>query len=331
MRVWRCAAVAGVCGMSALELLQRTNVQCRAATATPPEPPASHHTSAMSKPTDPRVASSFVAAAAPAEPPSLAPSLLRRCLAEAIGTGIIVHLGCGAVCAAKFAGSNVSPFGVAATWGVAVALAIYTAGPISGAHLNPAVTAGLVSVGKAPAEEAPFYMLAQLAGATVASAATYGLFSRAIVATELAGGVVRGSAASAATFAGAFGLVPNTALVATVAGVIAVEAAATGALTFLISAITDPEGHVPAAAAPVLIGATVTALICVVGPLTGACMNPARDLGPRIVAALAGWRGATVPFTLAYALGPTLGALAGFGLHGVCMERPRPSREMPRT
>ena len=92
----------------------------------------------------------------PAEAPSTAtPSLEKRCIAEAIGTAIIVQGGCGAVCALKYGGANYGTFGLAAIWGASVALAAYSTRAISGAHLNPAVTCALVANDLFPMEEAP--------------------------------------------------------------------------------------------------------------------------------------------------------------------------------
>jgi hypothetical protein len=62
------------------------------------------------------------------------PSLMAKCVAEAVGTGLIIQGGCGVVCAAKYAGSGVGTFGLAAVWGVSVMLAVYATAPISGAH-----------------------------------------------------------------------------------------------------------------------------------------------------------------------------------------------------
>ena len=62
------------------------------------------------------------------------PSLIAKCVAECVGTGLIIQGGCGVVCAAKYAGSGVGTFGLAAVWGVSVMIAVYATAPISGAH-----------------------------------------------------------------------------------------------------------------------------------------------------------------------------------------------------
>ena len=85
---------------------------------------------------------------------------MQKCLAEAVGTGIIIQGGCGVVCALKYAGSTIGPGAIAAVWGASVALAVYATANISGAHLNPAVTAALTVTGKSPIEDAAPFVLA---------------------------------------------------------------------------------------------------------------------------------------------------------------------------
>lgn len=241
----------------------------------------------------------------------VAPSLITKCLAEAIGVGIIVSGGCGVVSAGKYAGANVGLFGGAAVWGMSVMLAVFATRAISGAHLNPAVTAGLVAINAAPIEEAPFYVAAQCAGGAVAGLMNYLVFSSGIAAFETSAGIVRGTAASVASFNGAFGMVPNTALLG-VGGAFVAEVWMTSILMFLILAIGDANtGSVPSSAAPALVGATVTMLISTFGPVTGCGMNPARDLGPRLVTALTGWGAAATTSWYIYTFGPVLGAVLG--------------------
>ena len=237
--------------------------------------------------------------------------LEKKCLAELIGTAIIVSGGCGIVAASKYAGAQVGVFGVASIWGVSVALAVYATRAVSGAHLNPAVTCALVATGATPVDEAGPYIAAQCIGATIAGAVNYVVFSAGIAASEAAGSIVRGTAASTASFAGAFGMVPNTALLG-VAGAFIAEVWMTSILMFMISAIGDANaGSVPAGAQPVLVGSTVAMLICTFGPVTGAGMNPARDLGPRLVTLCTGWGSVALTSWWVYTLGPVVGAILG--------------------
>ena len=86
----------------------------------------------------------------------------------------------------------------------------------------------------------------------------------------------------------------------------------TSILTFIILGAGDADAaSVPAGAQPAVIGAAVAALICTFGPVTGCGMNPARDLGPRLVTLLTGWGGAATKAWYAYTVGPVIGAVAG--------------------
>src|SRR5437016_14319936 len=97
--------------------------------------------------------------------------MFHRCLAEIIGTFILVFFGCGAVHAAVLTGAQSGLWQVAIVWGVAVTLAIYVVGGVSGAHINPAITIALAAWGKfSPAHVLP-YVAAQLVGAALAGAA----------------------------------------------------------------------------------------------------------------------------------------------------------------
>jgi len=243
--------------------------------------------------------------------PKEEPSLEKKCIAEAFGTAIIVQGGCGAVCALKYAGANYGTFGLAAIWGISVALAAYSTRAVSGAHLNPAVTAALVANDLHPMAEAPYYVAAQMLGATVAGAINYAIFANGIAAMEASASLVRGTAASTASFAGAFGMVPNAALVSPLGAFVA-EVWMSAILLFLIAAATDAAAEsVAESAAPAAIGCSVAMLIGTFGPVTGCGMNPARDLGPRLVTLFTGWGGAALSSAWVYTLGPLVGAPLG--------------------
>lgn len=94
------------------------------------------------------------------------------------------------------------------------------------------------------------------------------------------------------------------------------EAFGTGVLAFVIFGLTHPrsDAQTKKVYVPPLIGATVGALICVIAPLTQAGLNPARDLGPRIVAWLAGWKGVAFTKWWLYVLAPIAGAPIGAAL-----------------
>ena len=251
---------------------------------------------------------------------------------EFVGTFILVFFGCGSVCAAVTTGAQVGVFQVAIVWGLGIATAIYLTAALSGAHLNPAVTISLAVWGGFPKNRVPGYIATQLVAAFVSAAVLYAIFGGAIAEFEAKSGIVRGQAGSEAS-AMIFGeYYPNPqgkplsaanpefmsqgrAFVAEVVG--------TGLLLLVILCTTDPNNKDrPQILTAATIGLTVTMLISLLGPLTMACFNPARDLGPRLFSSLAGWD--VVPFTAngtgwltVYILAPIIGGLLGGGTYHV--------------
>ena len=266
-------------------------------------------------------------AAAATEVRALAPAIA----GEFIGTFVLVFFGVGVVNAAVVTGAHVGLWQVAVVWAVGVSLGIYTSAALSGAHINPAMTAVAVVYDGFPVIRGMAYVVAQVAGAMVASLVLYGMFSEAIVEFERRHGLLRGgpgSELSAMVFGEYF---PNPAIFGTaeeawrVVGLNAAfiaEMTGTAMLAFLVAAITHPRNFArpPVAAQALLIGLGVAAIISVVAPLTQAGLNPARDFGPRVVAWLMGWGDIAFPgprggwFTV-YILAPVVGALLGGGLY----------------
>eukprot|EP01061_Rhynchopus_euleeides_P026354 TRINITY_DN430_c0_g2_i1.p2 TRINITY_DN430_c0_g2~~TRINITY_DN430_c0_g2_i1.p2 ORF type:complete len:269 (+),score=88.87 TRINITY_DN430_c0_g2_i1:53-859(+) len=257
-------------------------------------------------------------------PPSGGYSLAQKCAAEALGVGLIVGEGCGIVCASKFVPQYpMGPFGISSVFGMSVAAAIYATRDISGAHLNPAVTGALAVFRPeaCPPQQVAPYWAAQLFGGAVAAGVNYMVYNSAIRKLESAENITRGARGSWAVYSGAFGMVPNPAVVGPM-GACLVEAGLTATLMFVILAVTDEKKSVPSAAAPALIGMTVTALAAQYGPVTGAGMNPARDLGPRFITSVAGWGKASAsPAWWAYTAGPMAGALFGAALYTSVFEK----------
>ncbi|MCJ7822746.1 MAG: aquaporin, partial [Armatimonadetes bacterium] len=119
-----------------------------------------------------------------------------ECLSEFLGTLILVFFGVGAVNTAVLAGAQQGLWQVAAVWGVAVALAIYMAGAVSGAHINPAITAAMAVWRGFPKAKVAPYMLSQLAGAFCGSLILYGLFHGMVAHFAAVNGLVRGGPGS---------------------------------------------------------------------------------------------------------------------------------------
>jgi glycerol uptake facilitator protein len=245
---------------------------------------------------------------------------------EFVGTFLLVFFGCGSVCAAVTTGATVGVFQVAIVWGLGIATAIYLTAALSEAHLNPAVTISLAAWGRFPAKRVPGYIAAQMTGAFVSAATLYVIFGGALAAFEANQGIVRGdvgSEASAMVFGeyypnpGGKPLSTSNPITMPMWRAFATETIGTAVLLLVIFGTTDPNNRDrPLILTAATIGLTVTMLICLLGPLTMACFNPARDLGPRLFSALAGWK--SVPFTAngtgwltVYIVAPILGGLLG--------------------
>jgi glycerol uptake facilitator protein len=255
---------------------------------------------------------------------------------ESLGTFLLVFFGCGSVATAVLTGAQVGIFQVAIVWGIAIATAIYLTGSLSGAHLNPAVTLAFATWNDFPWRKVPRYIFAQLVGAFVASLALYAIYHGVLGAYESAHQIVRGAPGSEAT-AMIFGeYFPNPGgrpLTESVRAVVSlptaffVEALGTGILVLVIFGSIDEQNQSrPQVLTPIMIGLTITILISLLGPLTMAGFNPARDLAPRLFSALAGW--GRIPFTVngagwltVYVLAPVAGALAGGGVYRLCLKR----------
>ncbi len=273
----------------------------------------------------------------------MSPSLLARSAAEALGTYFLVFFGLGAVHVAVLTGDLAGLGQVAMVWAVAIMVAIYVFGGISGAHINPAITLALASWGRFAWRDVPAYVGAQIAGAFLAAATLFALFNPMLTERERIKQVERGKPGSEITamcygeyfpnpgkFAGGNAIYDPAAhqqhnqLVDEAAARWA-EFIGTLILALAVFALTD-ERNAGAPAprfAPVFIGLTVAILICVIAPLTQACFNPARDFGPRLFAYFAGWGEIALPgprgagFFTVYILAPSAGAIAGGGLYTV--------------
>lgn len=226
-------------------------------------------------------------------------------VSEFMGTFVLIAFGCGSV-AMIVAALNESGRGGAAFigpadwvlicfgWGLAVALGVYTAGGISGAHINPAVTLGFAVGAGFPWKKVPGYMLAQLAGAFVGGLLIYINFAAAINAYEVAKNITRGTQDSIAGYS-IFATFPAPYYSGYVGPFIS-EVIGTFFLVLGVFALVDTRNVAPLSnIGPLLIGLLVTAIGLSFGANTGFAINPARDLGPRIVAWIFGWGDVAIP------------------------------------
>ncbi len=281
------------------------------------------------------------------------PTLSKKCLAEFLGTYLLILLGCGAVHASVLTGAQSGLWQVAIVWGIAIMLAIYTVGAVSGAHINPAITLALAVWGRFPWRSVLPYVLAQLIGAFLAAATLFVLFNPYLKAREQEKHVVRGSPGSEITAMCYGEYFPSPGPLSNAEGPYSVDAherlnvlvseptafcaelLGTLVLAMVVCAVTDERNSAapPGRLAPVFIGLTVSGLISVIAPLTQACFNPARDFGPRLFAFLAGWGSIALPgargagFLTVYIIAPILGAIIGSGLSVHGLRTPNPSDE----
>ncbi|HEV2092095.1 MAG TPA: MIP/aquaporin family protein [Rubrobacter sp.] len=211
-------------------------------------------------------------------------------LAELVGTFILVFGGTAVATAAILslptAGQPYNSLAVALAFGLTLAAVVAAVGHVSGAHVNPAVTLGMAATGRFPWKSVPFYVGAQLVGAVLGALGTWLAF----------GGPGRVEAKLAATYPAqgvgdlqAFGL----------------EILITFILVFVVISVATDD-RAPAPIAPIAVGFALAVGVFIAGPVTGGAVNPARALGPMLVAG-------DLTSAWLYILGPIIGGvLAAF-------------------
>jgi aquaporin Z len=231
-------------------------------------------------------------------------SLARRAAAELLGTFWLVFCGCGsAVLAARFQDIGIGLMGVALAFGLTVLTMVYTVGPISGAHLNPAVSVGLAVGRRFPARELLPYVIAQVLGAVAA----------ALLLCHVASG--QPGFDLHAMSLGANGYGEHSPGGYSLSAGFAIEITMT--FVFLVVILGATDRRAPAGFAGLAIGLCLTLIHLVTIPVTGTSVNPARSTGPALVAG--GW---PVSQLWLFWVAPLLGAvLAGAVYRGVFEEK----------
>ncbi|HEX4142174.1 MAG TPA: MIP family channel protein [Pirellulales bacterium] len=208
---------------------------------------------------------------------------MKKYLAEAIGTFILVFVGTGSVIVERVSGGQVTLVGIALTWGLLVMAMIYAVGDTSGAHLNPAVTFSFWLSRRLPARSILPYVVSQLIGALAAS----GLLRVMFQTSALGGTHPSGSAAQS----------------------FVLETVVTAILIFVVLCVASGSKETGMLAG-VAIGGVITFEVLFAGPISGASMNPARSLAPAIV-------GGSLSDVWIYIFAPLLGAAVGVLGHRV--------------
>ena len=249
-------------------------------------------------------------------------------VAEFLGTFVLIAFGDGVV-AMAVAALNQSGRGtlifdasgdwllIAWGWGFAVCFAVYVAGGVSGAHINPAVTLAFALRRKFPWQKVPTYWAAQILGAFVGAALVYANYRYAINSYEHVHHIVRGQTSSIPTYS-IFATFPAQFYHGWF-GPFVDELIGTAFLIMFVLAVVD-EFNTPVKAnlAPLLIGFVVVAIGISYGANSGYAINPARDFGPRIFAWIAGYGKIAMPGDYGnvstYFWIPIIGPLIGAGV-----------------
>ncbi len=219
-------------------------------------------------------------------------SIMKKYVAEAIGTFWLTFAGCGsAVIAAGFPNVGIGLLGVSLAFGLTVVTMDYTIGPISGCHLNPAVTVGLAAGGRFPASQIGPYVVAQVVGAVIGAVVLY-LIASGSPAFDHAGGFAANGYGEHSP--GKYGLM---------SGFLA-EFVLTAAFLFVIMGATHEKA--PAGFAPLAIGFALVLIHLVSIPVTNTSVNPARSTGPALFAG-----GSALGQLWLFWVAPILGGIVG--------------------
>jgi glycerol uptake facilitator len=271
-------------------------------------------------------------------PSATAGSTLRSALmGEFLGTALLILLGDGVVAGDVLLNKTSDKMMITTAWGLAVALAVYLCGRLSGGHINPAVTLALAARGAFPRGRVLPYWAAQLGGAFVGALLVYADYAEAFRVFERDAHVIRGAMADgklagpAAGGAGVFATYPT--FDTTLRNVLS-EFLGTAVLLLGVRALTDRRNAAPGGyVEPLALGGLVWAIGLSLGGLTGYAINPARDLGPRLASALLGWGPAVFRSHGGYfwipIVAPLAGALAGSFLYDFAIHRHLPPEGQP--
>src|SRR5579859_6625667 len=226
---------------------------------------------------------------------------MNKYFAELVGTFVLVFGGVGS---AVLAGTHIGFAGISAAFGLSLLAMVYTIGPISGCHVNPAVTLGVFLARKINAKDAAAYMVAQVIGAVIASAVIL------MIANGLPGGY---SAPASGLGADGYGLhSPDHYSMA--AGFVA-EAVLTMFLVLTVLGATDISA--PVGFAGLAIGLVLTLIHLVGIPITNTSVNPARSIGPAIF--VGDW---AISQLWVFIVAPIIGAALAAGIYGAIRLRP---------
>lgn len=218
-------------------------------------------------------------------------SLFKRSVTELLGTFWLVLGGCGSAVIAASSPLGIGVLGVALAFGLTVLTMAFAIGHISGCHLNPAVSVGLVVGGRFPAKELPAYVIAQVIGGILAAALLYHIASGK-EGFDIAAGLASNGYGehSPGKYSMASGFVTELVMTA----------------MFVVIILGATDKRAPAGLAPIAIGLALTLIHLISIPVTNTSVNPARSTGPALM--VGGW---AIAQLWMFWVAPLLGAVVG--------------------
>ena len=246
---------------------------------------------------------------------------MQTLIAEAIGTMLLVLLGDGVVANVvlnRTKGQNGGWIVITVGWGVAVAMAVYAVGRISGAHLNPAVTIGLALIGSFQWADVPGYLLAQMIGGFIGAVLVWLAYLPHWKVTADPASKLGVFATGPAMRSPAANFITET--IGTAVLLFGILAIAANAQTLSRPGDVDLSFVFSRGLQPLLVGVLVLGIGLSLGGPTGYAINPARDLAPRLAHAIlpipgkgsSDWEYAWIPI-----IGPLIGGVLGAGLYAL--------------
>jgi aquaporin Z len=243
---------------------------------------------------------------------------MRKFIAEALGTGLLVFFGVGvATITFGFHFDGISPsagvIATALTFGLVLLALAYAIGPVSGCHVNPAVTLGVLLTGRIRVAEAIGYWIAQFAGGILGALLLWGVLDRSPFYQKPVTGL------------GANGWGSASLIHISMGGAFLAEVILTGVFVFVILAVTGKLGN--SVTAGLVIGLSL-ALVHLIGiPITGTSVNPARSLGPALILG-----GTPLNQVWLFIVAPLVGGIVAAALHyAIFAESSAPAQTAPGT
>ena len=234
--------------------------------------------------------------------------MVRKLIAETLGTGFLVFFGAGV--ATVMFGLHASGYSLAAgvvatalAFGLILLALAYAIGPVTGCHVNPAVTLGVLLAGRMKLAEAITYWAGQFVGGILGALVLWGVMANSSLYKKSSTGL------------GANGYGAQSLTNLNQGGAFLAEVILTAVFVFVILAVTGKEGN--AVTAGLVIGLTLTVVHLVGIPLTGTSVNPARSLGPALIVG-----GTALSQVWLFIVAPLVGAVVAAILHYVIYPRP---------